>query len=92
MLIERNHPDLSIARQCDLLGLARSSLYYAPRGESEENLRRMRLIDEAYTRWPFYGVRRMTAWLRRQGEAVNPKRVRRLMRLMAWRRSIRRSA
>ena len=82
MLIERNHPDLSIARQCDLLGLARSSLYYAPRGESEENLRRMRLIDEAYTRWPFYGVRRMTAWLRRQGEAVNPKRVRRLMRLM----------
>ena len=82
MLIERSHRDLSIARQCALLGLARSSLYYAPRGESEENLRRMRLIDEAYTRWPFYGVRRMTAWLRREGEAVNPKRVRRLMRLM----------
>jgi putative transposase len=82
MRIEPDHPRLSLSRQCELLGLARSSLYYAPRGESGENVGLMRMMDEAYTRWPFYGVRRMSAWLRRQGEAVNPKRVRRLMRLM----------
>jgi putative transposase len=71
-----------VGRQCELLGLARSSLYYQPLGENEENLDLMRRIDEAYTRWPFYGVRRMGVHLRREGCAVNPKRVRRLMRLM----------
>jgi putative transposase len=81
-MIEPEHPALSVRRQCELLELARSGLYYEPRGESAENLALMRLIDEAYTRWPFYGVRRMTAWLRREGHAVNSKRVRRLMRLM----------
>ncbi len=81
-MIEPGHPSLSVRRQCELLGLARSGLYYESRGESPENLALMRLIDEAYTRWPFYGVRRMTAWLRRVGHAVNPKRIRRLMRLM----------
>jgi len=81
-MIDIGHPSLSVARQCELLSLPRSSLYYRPQGESAENLELMRLIDEAYTRWPFYGVRRMTAWLRRHREAVNPKRVRRLMRLM----------
>jgi putative transposase len=81
-MIEAEHPTLSVVRQCDLVGLARSSLYYRARGESEENLELMRSIDEAYTRWPFYGVRRMTAHLRRTGRGVNPKRVRRLMRLM----------
>jgi putative transposase len=81
-MIEPEHPSLSVRRQCELLDLARSALYYEPRGESPENLQLMRLIDEAYTRWPFYGVPRMTAWLRREGHVVNPKRVRRLMRLM----------
>jgi putative transposase len=81
-MIEPEHPSLSVRRQCELLDLARSGLYYEPRGESPENLQLMRLIDEAYTRWPFYGVPRMTAWLRREGHVVNPKRVRRLMRLM----------
>jgi putative transposase len=62
-----------------LVGLARSSLYYQPVPESAENLQLMQLIDEPYTATPFYGIRRMTAWLRSQGYAVNPKRVGRLM-------------
>ena len=82
MLIEAGHPQISVWRQCELLGLSRSSLYYTPRGEDVHNECLMRRIDEQYTRRPFYGVRRMTAWLRKQGEQVNPKRVRRLMRLM----------
>jgi putative transposase len=81
-LIEPAHSQLSIARQCDLLGIARSSWYYQPRGETAANLALMRLLDEQYTRMPFYGVERMTAWLRQQGYVVNPKRVRRLLRLM----------
>lgn len=64
------------------MGVARSSWYYEPRGESPENLLVMRLLDEQYTRTPFYGVERMTAWLHQQGHEVNPKRVRRLLRLM----------
>src|SRR5262249_55628349 len=75
-------PQLSIARQCELVGLARSSWYYVPGGESEENLLLMRLLDEQFTQTPFYGVERMTAWLQQQGHGVNPKRVRRLLRLM----------
>jgi len=71
-----------VARQCALVGLARSSLYYRPVGESAENLELMERMDETYTRWPFYGVRRMTAQLRQEGYGVNPKRVRRLLRLM----------
>jgi putative transposase len=73
---------LSLRRQCELLGLNRSSLYYEPVGESEENLALMRLIDEQYLRTPFYGWPRMTACLRRAGYSVNSKRVRRLMRKM----------
>ncbi len=69
-------------RQCELLDLNRGSWYDAPVGESEENLRLMRLLDEQYTQTPFYGVKRMTAWLQRQGEVVNEKRVRRLLRMM----------
>jgi putative transposase len=71
-----------VRRQCELLGLNRSSLYYAPAGETPANLRLMRLIDTQYTTCPFYGSRRLTAWLVRQGEAVNRKRVQRLLRLM----------
>lgn len=69
-------------RQCELLGLSRSSLYYEPGGEVAEDLRLMRLIDEQYTARPFYGSRRMTVWLNEQGEEVNRKRVQRLMRVM----------
>jgi putative transposase len=71
-----------VRRQCALLGLNRASLYYEPAGETAENLRLMRLIDGEYTAHPFYGSRRMTAWLLRRGEEVNRKRVQRLMRLM----------
>ncbi len=65
-----------------MVGLNRTSLYYAPRTETVENLRLLRLLDEQYTRCPFYGVRRMTAWLQSQGYPVNEKRVRRLLRKM----------
>ncbi len=65
-----------------MLGLSRSSLYYEPGGEAAEDLRLMRRIDEQYTARPFYGSRRMTAWLVEQGEEVNRKRVQRLMRIM----------
>jgi len=82
MWIELNHPEIPVSRQCELLGLSRSGLYYRPRGEDADNERLMRLIDEQYTLTPFYGVAKMTACLRRGGELVNPKRVRRLMRLM----------
>src|SRR5205085_1489499 len=81
-LIEPAHPQLTLSRQCQLLGLSRASLYYQPRGESAENLHLSRLLDEQYTRTPCYGVCRMTAWLRRQGQVVNEKRVRWLLRLM----------
>lgn len=81
-MIERSSQQMSVARQCELLGLARSSLYYQPAGETEENLTLMRLIDEEYTRHPFYGSPKITAWLRRQGYSVNHKRVERLMRTM----------
>jgi putative transposase len=73
---------LSVRRQCALLGLTRSSLYYEPIPETADNLRLMRLIDEEYTAHPFLGSRRMTRWLMEQAEAVNRKRVQRLMRLM----------
>jgi putative transposase len=81
-LIEAEHREISISRQCELLGLARSSFYYEPRPETAENLRLMRMLDLQYTATPFYGVRRMTAYLNSQGEEVNHKRVRRLMREM----------
>jgi putative transposase len=73
---------LSICRQCQLLGLNRSTYYLPPAAEPAENLRLMRLIDEQYLRTPFYGSRRMAEHLKRTGEAVNRKRVRRLMALM----------
>jgi putative transposase len=81
-MIEGDHPQLSVRRQCTLLGLPRSSLYYQPRGESAETLHLMRLLDTQYTATPFYGIRRMTAWLRTQGYQVNHKRVARLMQQM----------
>ena len=73
---------LSVRQQCELLGLNRSTAYYAPAGETEENLCLMRRIDEQYLKTPWYGSRRMTVWLTHHGLAVNRKRVQRLMRLM----------
>jgi putative transposase len=71
-----------VRRQCELLGISRSGLYYRPAGETAENLRLMRLIDEQYTKRPFFGSRRMTVWLGEQGHRVNRKRVARLMEQM----------
>lgn len=82
MLIDPQHPILSVAGQCDLIGLSRSDYYREPIGESEENLEFMRIIDEQYLRTPFFGSRMMTAWMVRQGYLVNRKRVQRLMRKM----------
>ena len=76
------HADISLSRQCELLGVNRSGLYYEPLGESEENLMLMRLRDEQYTRTPFYGSRKMVEWLDTQGFDVNRKRVTRLMGLL----------
>jgi putative transposase len=81
-LIDTEHPELSIRRQCELLGLARSTWHYRAVEESEENLRLMRMLDEQYLRTPFYGSRRMTVWLQSKGEEVNRKRVQRLLRVM----------
>lgn len=81
-LVDRIHADISVRRQCELLGVNRAGLYYQPVGESEENLLLMRLLDEQYTRAPFYGSRRMTEWLATQGFEVNRKRVSRLMVVM----------
>jgi putative transposase len=81
-MIEVAHPVLSVTRQCALLGLPRASYYHRPRPKPAENLRLMRLIDETYLAYPFFGSRQMARWLRRQGEKVNRKRVQRLMREM----------
>jgi len=75
-------PILSITRQCELLGLNRSSAYYEPAPIQDFNLRLMKLIDQQYTKMPFYGAPRMTTWLRREGHKVNHKRIARLMRTM----------
>ena len=81
-MIKRNYPHFSIRKQCALLGLNRSNLYYDPVLESEKNLVLMKLLDEEYTRHPFKGVCKMEHYLRELGYAVNHKRVRRLLRLM----------
>lgn len=73
---------LSVSQQCELLGLGRSSYYYEAATESAANLALMERIDREYTAHPFRGSRGMTAWLRREGEEINRKRVQRLMRLM----------
>jgi putative transposase len=82
-MIERNI-DIGLVRQCELLGIHRSGLYYAPLPESEDNLKYMRLFDEQYLKTPFYGIRRMTRWLNKKGFKVNRKRVIRLMSMMGW--------
>lgn len=81
-MLELGHPELSVRRQCTLLGIARSGLYYEPKELSDENHLLLRLLDEHYTRTPFYGVRRMTVWLHGLEYAVDVKRVRRPLRLI----------
>ncbi len=81
-MIVRRHPGPSLSRQCRLLSISRSSFYYAPKGESPDNLALMRRIDELFLKYPFYGSRQMARQLRRDGVRVGRHRVRRLMRLM----------
>ena len=78
----RDHPKLSIRRQCKLLSLSRSGLYYQPVGESAENLRFMEIIDKQFLETPWYGSRQMARYMKRQGYKCGRHRVRRLMRLM----------
>ncbi len=89
-MVDREHPKLPIVRQCALLGVSRSSLYYRPKGASEEDLSLMGEIDRQYLETPFYGSRRMKAWLGRRGIQVSRKRVQRLMRAMGLRAIYRR--
>lgn len=81
-MIDRAHSTLSVSRQCQLLEVSRASVYRRPAPVSADDLRLMELIDRQYLACPFYGSRRMAAWLATQGFAVNRKRVQRLMRLM----------
>jgi putative transposase len=81
-MIEPKHPKLSVARQCALLELPRSTYYHRPEPPGEEDLALMREIDETHLAYPFFGSRQMTRWLQRQGHGVNRKRVRRLMTAM----------
>ena len=80
--IEPNHSQISIQKQCALLGISRSGYYYSPRPESPENLKIMRLMDEQYLKTPFYGARRMLVYIQSQAHSVNIKRIRRLLRFM----------
>lgn len=81
-MVDSGHEKLSVVRQCNLLKIARSGLYYVPKGESALTLAHMQEIDRAFTEWPFLGVRQMRDYLVLLGYGVGRKRVRRLMRLM----------
>jgi putative transposase len=81
-MIRPDHPTLSIVRQCRLVSISRSSFYHVSRGETAQNLALMGLIDRQFLETPFYGAQQMTWHLRAEGQPVNIKRVRRLMRLM----------
>ena len=81
-MVNSGHAQLSIVRQCALLKIARSGLYYKKTGESSFNLGLMQEIDRAFTEWPFFGVRQMRRYLVSLGFGVGNKRVRRLMRIM----------
>src|SRR5712672_4013535 len=80
--LDRDHSELSIRRQCMLLGVARSSIYRLPRPANDDDVLTMRLIDELFTAWPFLGSRRLAVMLREKGYSINRKRVHRLMRQM----------
>ena len=81
-MVNRGHPGLSVVKQCRLLQLSRSAVYYRPTPTNPADLDLMAGMDRQYLKTPYYGSRRMTAWLRTQGHQVNRKRVRRLMRAM----------
>jgi putative transposase len=81
-MIRPDNKRLSITKQCSLLHISRSSWYYEEQGETELNLKLMRLIDEQFLETPYYGARQMARHLRRQGYWVNRKRIRRLMQKM----------
>ena len=81
-MIDRDHDQLSLVRQCNLLDVSRASVYYRPAPTRTEDLELMALMDRQYLKTPFYGSRKMKAWLRGLGHQINRKRVRRLMRLM----------
>ena len=81
-MIDRSDSRVSLARQCRLVGISRSSLYYRPKAPDAATLDLMRRIDEQYLKTPFYGSRKMTVWLREQGYAAGRDRVRGLMRLL----------
>ena len=81
-MVNRGHPGLSVVKQCRLLQLSRSAVYYRPTPANPADLDLMAGMDRQYLKTPYYGSRRMTAWLRTQGHQVNRKRVRRLMRAM----------
>ena len=81
-MIDAEQPKLSLRRQCELLGVSRSGLYYEPKLTDPEELALMRRIDELHLKWPFYGSRKLSEVLRAEGEAANRKRVQRLMRQM----------
>ena len=80
--LDHHHPELSIRRQCAMLGVARSGVYRTRHVANDNDLNLMRRLDELFLRWPFLGSRRMVALLAAEGVVVNRKRVRRLMRLM----------
>jgi len=84
MHIDADNKELSVVRQCELLSISRSSLYYEPVKESQENLTLMRLMDEQYLKTPFYGVERLLVLFVIMGYKLNRKRLRRLMSLMGW--------
>ncbi len=82
VMVDQNHPELSVVGQCALLDLSRSSVYYRPTEVAASDLELMALMDRQSLVTPFYGSRRMADWLRAQGYPVNRKRVQRLMRFM----------
>ena len=79
-LLDRDHAKLSIRRQCELLGIARSGVYRPPRAANDNDLGLMRRIDELFTAWPVLDSRRMAKMLEGEGRAINRKRIQRLMR------------
>jgi len=81
-MIDKDAKDISLTRQCELLNISKGAFYYEPVGIDPYTLNLMDLLDRQFTDTPFYGSRRMTAWLNRQDFPVNRKRVQRLMRLM----------
>jgi putative transposase len=81
-LLDHDHEQLSVRRQCRLLGIARSGVYRERRPANDNDLGLMRRIDELFTSWPFLGSRRLARMLREEGHPINRKRVQRLMRQM----------